>query len=81
MRNEKKVTSILNLPTKRSINEISNSNNGDQKCKIPDSFDPFGSFNSIIDYYYNDVEPYEKAGHSHKWRTHSIKAEKEDLVE
>ena len=71
---EKKVTtSIINLPAKRSIDEISKINGDDQKYKIPDSFH---SFNSIIDHYYNDVEPYEKAGHGHKWRTHLTKAEK-----
>ena len=75
---ETTVTSEIKCTTKRSIHEISDSPHSNEKYKIPDAFD---SFNHLIDHYYNDVEPYEKAGHGSKWRKHLTDGEKKDLLE
>ena len=58
---------------KRSIHEISDSPHKHEQYQIPETFD---TFQKLLEHYYNDAEPYEKAGGGNKWRRHLTEAEK-----
>ena len=67
------VTKLTRLPAKRGIHKISNTTPGNTKYHIPCSFD---TFNSIIDHYYNDVEPLEISGCGTTWRKYLTNSER-----